>query len=175
MKHLIWLPLFLLAFPGWAASELYLQLEKNPSPAPLTILKQVERDYGHQGQVIEFELELEAGAITYEVSLAAPERGQTLELKLDRTGGLLEKEWESDELDDESERVALRALRNRPGRFADLVALAIAGQEGFLLEAQLDHNIGISYLEVELLTPQGKRKLALDLDTGERLPILQWD
>ncbi|MBY6187510.1 hypothetical protein KUV89_12840 [Marinobacter hydrocarbonoclasticus] len=176
MKHLIWFTLIMAtALPAQATSRLYQQLAGSDAPTPLEILKLVEQRYRHEGRIVEFELEVEKGALTYEISLARSNDDNFLELTLDAKGKLLEKEREPGEMDDESDLEALAALEEQEWQVSQLVERAIGQQQGYLLEAQLEHNIGISYLEVELLTEQGKRKLAVDLSTGEPLPILQWD
>ncbi|MBY5922744.1 PepSY domain-containing protein [Ferrimonas balearica] len=176
MKYLTWLPLILaITLPAQASSRLYEQLVNNDAPTPLQILKQVEQRYQNEGRIVEFELEVERGVLTYEVSLGQSDENSFLELTLDAYGNVLERERESGEVDDESDLEALAALEEKNWKVSDLVEKAIGKHSGFLLEAQLEHNIGISYLEVELLTEKGKRKLAVDLATGEPLPILQWD
>ncbi len=176
MKYLTWLPLILATtLPAQAASRLYEQLVNHDGPTPLQILKQVEQRYQKAGRIVEFELEVDNGVLTYEVSLGRSDDNHFLELVLDDQGRVLEQEQEPGDIDDESDLEALAALEEQNYRVSELVERAIGQQSGFLLEAQLEHNIGISYLEVELLTEQGKRKLAVDLATGEPLPILQWD
>ncbi|ADN77921.1 conserved hypothetical protein [Ferrimonas balearica DSM 9799] len=176
MKYLIWLPLMLAStLPAQAVPRLYEQLASNGPPTPLQILRQVEQHYQHEGRIVEFELEVEKGVITYEISLARSDDNNFLELTLDASGKVLDREREPGEMDDESELEALAALEDQDWQVSQLVERAIGQQQGYLIEAQLEHNIGISYLEVELLTEKGKRKLAVDLATGEPLPILQWD
>ncbi len=58
--------------------------------------------------------------------------------------------------------------------FSELVRLASQKHQGKLLEAQLEHDLGISYLEFKMVDENGKRKHAFDIQKLKPLPMLQW-
>ncbi|WP_028116581.1 PepSY domain-containing protein [Ferrimonas senticii] len=174
MKALIALPLLLCSVATFAApSSLYQKLQQ-ANPSPLQIIALVEQQYRQHGQIIEFEVEQERGQIVYEVTLANDDR-QITEMELSASGELLSLEQEAAESDDQASYDAIEAFSQRYQSLSQLLKATIGDTNEQLYEAQLDANRGIHFLEIELLGANGKRKLALNLDTGKQLPILQWD
>jgi hypothetical protein len=66
-------------------------------------------------------------------------------------------------------------LQRKQLSFSDLVSMAMKDKPGFLLEAELDHDLAISYLELKLLTEMSKNTVAFDIDNLRPLPLLKWD
>lgn len=60
-------------------------------------------------------------------------------------------------------------------KFSELVTLAIKNQQGYLTQAELDHDLSISYLELKLLNQDSRNTIAFDIETLRPLPLLKWD
>lgn len=46
---------------------------------------------------------------------------------------------------------------------------------GQLIKAEVDNDLGISYIELEIADASGKYKLAYDMKNKQLLPLLKWD
>ncbi|WP_394497450.1 hypothetical protein [Shewanella sp. ENK2] len=79
---------------------------------------------------------------------------------------------ESDDLDQVK---AAKVLISKGMTFTELVKLAKENQSGYLIEAELDHDLAISYLELKLLNVSSKHTIAFDIEELRPLPLLQWD
>jgi hypothetical protein len=53
--------------------------------------------------------------------------------------------------------------------------MAMQNSKAHLLEAQLDKDLGIAYLELKVMDERGKHKLAFDIEKQRPLPLLKWD
>ncbi|GAA4887926.1 hypothetical protein [Ferrimonas pelagia] len=155
--------------PLWAVSSLIERFSSGQFPVPVEILKQVEAEYAGKAQILEFEVERRGAGQRYDILLVEQShRRRVIGLRLDGHGELLRKEVESP-LNEDDALTALMALQRRGIALSELVQQGINAHSAYLVELSLDHDRGISYLELDLINTEGKHTLAYDLITGERL------
>ncbi|MCG9698057.1 PepSY domain-containing protein [Shewanella sp. Isolate11] len=148
-------------------------LSDDQSYTPQMMIAQVEQDY--PGIVTEIEAEEHKGELVYEVSVINIKDDTEIELEFSGKDGKLlkQKVQHLDANDDELK--AAQLLNNMQLSFSTLVKQAMGDSQAHIQEAQLDHDLGISYLELKLIDENGKRKVAYDIKNQRPLPLLKWD
>jgi len=142
--------------------------------SPQTFMLQVEKDY--PGVISEFEIDVEKGELIYEISVIDTSAETITEFEFRaKDGRLIHQQVESLEADDKDELKAVSAMEDESLTFSYLVKQAMAGSQAHIVEAQLDHDLNISYLELKLLDGNGKSKIAFDIKTQRPLPMLKWN
>lgn len=127
------------------------------------------------GEIIEFIAEINDGKLVYRFTLVDPRSRNQSELTLDGVDGKV--------LNNHMRRLAKDApplalalmLQQRQQRFSMLTQLALVHNNGYLQQAELDQDLGISYLELKVLDDNGSHKLAYDIEHQRQLPLLKWD
>lgn len=156
-----------------ANTSLFNLLSTGERVEPLAMMEKVEAE--HPGYISEFELDVEEGELLYEFDVINPEENTLTELTYRATDGALVVQRNSKlEADDHDELEAVKLLERKQMAFSELVRLASQKHQGKLLEAQLEHDLGISYLEFKMVDENGKRKHAFDIQKLKPLPMLQW-
>lgn len=141
---------------------------------PQSLFLQVERDY--PGTLSDFEIDVENGELIYELSIIDPKAETITEFEFKaKDGRLVRQQVEVLETDDRDELIAVNLMNDKSLAFSTLVEKAMENKQAYILEAQLDHDLGISYLELKLIDANGKSKLAFDIESLRPLPLLKWD
>lgn len=171
----LWLlGLILVSGVASAAQSLYSMLASGNYRPPLSVMQQVEKDF--QGVITEFEMEMQEGELVYKLELINPLANAITRFEYRASDGKLLKQKAAKVTADElSEVEATRFISAQHQTFSDLIAMATKDHNGFLTDAKLDHDLGISYLELKLLDDTGKYKLAFDVENLRQLPLLKWD
>lgn len=157
-----------------AAQSLYSLLAGGDYQQPQSVMQQVEKNF--QGVITEFEMEMQEGELVYKFELINPLANAITRLEYRAIDGkLLKKKAAKVTSDELSEIEATRFITAQHQTFSSLIALATKDHNGFLTDAKLDHDLGISYLELKLLDGTGKYKLAFDVKNLRQLPLLKWD
>ncbi|WP_394204283.1 PepSY domain-containing protein [Shewanella waksmanii] len=160
--------------PSWAAKEVLELLSNNQGLTPQILLSQVERDYA--GVICEFEIDVEDGELVYEISVINSQLETKTEFEfLAKDGSLIDQKISALEADDQDSLKAVLLMNDQVLTFSELVKQAMHERQAYMLEAQLDHDLGISYLELKLIDDTGKRTLAFDIKSQRPLPMLKWD
>uniref|UniRef100_UPI0040474913 hypothetical protein n=1 Tax=Shewanella sp. TaxID=50422 RepID=UPI0040474913 len=119
---------------------------------------------------------MEEGLLIYKISMVNLETRKMSKYQYRALDGVLLKEKSSDySTDDIGLLNAAKVLQAKHMTFSALVALAIENQQGYLTQAELDHDLSISYLELKLLNQDSKNTIAFDIETLRPLPLLKWD
>ena len=74
--------------------------------------------------------------------------------------------------DKHSELAAINFIAKNKLLFSELVELAIHKNSVHLLNAELDHDLGISYLELKLIDNNGRYRLAFDVEKTASVTII---
>lgn len=157
-----------------AAQSLYSMLGSGQYQPPLKVMQQIEKDF--PGVIAEFEMEMQEGELVYQFELINPLANAITHFEYRaRDGKLLKQKAGKVSADDLGEVEATRLITSKHQTFSGLITMAIKDHKGFLTDAKLDHDLGISYLELKLLDDTGKYKLAFDVDNLRQLPLLKWD
>jgi|GEM_PF-820067 len=142
--------------------------------SPQMFMLQVEKDY--PGVISEFEIDVERGKLIYEISVIDTNAETITEFEFRaKDGRLLHQKVASLEADNKDELKAASMMEDESLTFSYLVKQAMAGSQAHIVEAQLDHDLSISYLELKLLDGSGKSKIAFDIKTQRPLPMLKWN
>lgn len=166
--------IFFVSGAVFAAPSMYDMLSEDQYQSPLTMLHLVEQD--HDGVISEFEIDVDNGQLNYRINLIDTVESTITEFHYRaRDGALLRQRVDKLEADDADELEAANLLQKKKLTFSHLVELATAKSTAYLVEAQLDHDLGISYLELKLADESGKHKLAFDIENLRPLPLLKWD
>ncbi|MGI2097572.1 PepSY domain-containing protein [Shewanella glacialipiscicola] len=157
-----------------AAQSMYSMFAAGDYVQPLSVMQQIEK--GVSGVIAEFEMETQEGELVYQFELINPLANSITRFEYRaRDGKLLKQKASKVSADDLAEVEAARLIAAKNQTFSGIIAKAIKERKAFLTEAKLDHDLGISYLEIKLLDDTGKFKLAFDVDNLRPLPLLQWD
>jgi uncharacterized membrane protein YkoI len=141
---------------------------------PLSVMQQLENSF--PGVVAEFNMDEQEGELIYQFELINPLANSITRFDYRaRDGKLLKQKANKISADDISEIEATRLITAKDQTFSGIIAKATKDHHAFLTEAKLDHDLGISYLELKLLTDTGKYKLAFDVENLQQLPLLKWD
>ena len=159
---------------AWAETSILELLSDEGNLTPQAFLLQVEQDY--PGIISEFEIDVENGELIYELSMIDTSAETITEFEFRaKDGRLVTQEVARLEADDRDELIAVNLMEDKSLTFYTLVVKAMKDKQAFILEAQLDHDLGISYLELKLIDMDGKSKLAFDIKTLRPLPLLKWN
>ncbi|WP_076414020.1 PepSY domain-containing protein [Shewanella sp. UCD-KL12] len=159
---------------AWAEDSIMTLLSDESNLTPQAFLQQVETEY--PGTVAEFEIDVENGELIYELSIIDTQLKTITEFEFRaKDGRLVKQQVESLEADDRDELIAVNLMEDKSLSFSSLVNKAMSARQAYILEAQLDHDLGISYLELKLIDENGKSKIAFDIESLRPLPLLKWD
>ncbi|WP_372869988.1 hypothetical protein [Shewanella sp.] len=157
-----------------ANTSLFNLLSSGERIDPLTMMEKVEAEY--PGYIAEFALDLKEGELLYEFDVINSEENTLTKLTFRAADGSMVVQRNSKlEADDHDELEAVKLLERKQMSFSELVRLATQKHQGKLLEAQLEHDLDISYLEFKMVDENGKRKHAFDVHKLKPLPMLQWE
>lgn len=158
----------------WADSSIIALLSDEENLTPQALFLQVERDY--PGTICDFGIDIENGELIYELSIIDPSAETITEFEFKaKDGRLVKQQVEALEGNDFDELVAVNLMNGKSISFSTLVEKAMVNKQAFILEAQLDHDLGISYLELKLIDVNGKSKIAFDIQSLRPLPLLKWN
>lgn len=165
--------LMLISGVAFADSDLWQHLSQAQHVAPIKLMQDVERQF--PGVIAEFNTELDQGELKYEIDVINPRDNSVTELVYRaRDGRLLHRQTEKLTSEDKNELQAATKILEHNQTFSQLITQAVQAHQAFVVEAQLDRDLGINYLELELLNAEGKVKLAFDIDQQKPLPLLTW-
>ncbi|MCH1931110.1 hypothetical protein L9G16_13045 [Shewanella sp. A25] len=157
-----------------AAQSMYSMLVGGTYLPPLSVMQQIEKDF--IGVIAEFDMEMQDSDLVYHFELINPLANSITRLEYRASDGkLLKQKGGKVTKDDLGEVEASRLITAKHQTFSGIIALATKDHRAFLTDAKLDHDLGISYLELKLLNDSGKYKLAFDIENLRQLPLLQWD
>ncbi|TMO73242.1 hypothetical protein CWC17_11355 [Pseudoalteromonas sp. S3785] len=175
MKYiLLTVTLFASAFCHANSSAIFNKLSQANAPSAQQILAKIEKSFASQGIIVEFELEFEKGITVYEVTLFDLNNNRFIELIVNAQGLVIEQEYEQPELDEEDEVAAAKLMKKKNYQMYQLVKQLSPAPPYYLIESQLEQDIGITYLVATFITAKGRHKKAIDLATGKNLPLLRW-
>lgn len=173
-KILLFSLLFISSISSAKSSAIYEKLHHAKSAKPTAILEKVENKYKSEAVIVEFELEFEKGITVYEVTLFDLNNNRFIELIVNAQGQVIEQEYEQPELDEEDEVAAAKLMKKKNYQMHQLVKQLSPAPPYYLIESQLEQDIGITYLVATFITAKGRHKKAIDLATGKNLPLLRW-
>ncbi|MCS6154969.1 hypothetical protein G3465_19035 [Shewanella baltica] len=157
-----------------AAQSMYSMFAGGDYAPPLSVMQQIEK--GFSGVIAEFNMEEQEGELVYQFELINPLANSITRFEYRaRDGKLLKQKASKVSADDLGEVEATRLIAAKDQTFSGLITKATKDHKAFLTEAKLDHDLGISYLELKLLDDTGKFKLAFDVENLRPLPLLKWD
>ncbi|MDF0534604.1 PepSY domain-containing protein [Shewanella yunxiaonensis] len=156
-----------------STSPLLSLFEDGQHLTPTAAISDVEAK--HLGEIIEFIADINDDKLLYQFTVADPQSHTLYKLKLDGSDGkVLDKTAHT--LTNDAPQLALALkLRQHQQSFSTLTQLALGNTSGYLQQAELDQDLGISYLELKVLDEHGSHKLAFDIEHQRQLPLLKWD
>ena len=158
----------------WAEQSVLDLLSDEQNLSPQALMLKIEKQYS--GVISEFEIDVEKGVLIYEISLIDTDSETITEFEFNaKDGQLLSQKVEALEADDMDGLQAVILMEDINQSFYSLVHKAMDGRHGHIVEAQIDHDLGISYLEIKLINAAGKHRLAFDIKNQRPLPLLTWD
>ncbi|MBO1898546.1 hypothetical protein HNW13_022640 [Shewanella sp. BF02_Schw] len=141
---------------------------------PITVMEQLEQQ--DEGTICDFDVDVEEGLLVYKISMVNVETHRINKYEYRALDGTLLTEKSSAYVSDDIGQVnAAKMLQAKHMKFSELVTLAIENQQGYLTQAELDHDLSISYLELKLLNQDSRNTIAFDIETLRPLPLLKWD
>ena len=125
----------------------------------------------YPGNLSEFEIDDEDGAMIYEFKVIDHKKGVELELMMDAETG---RTWLDDKDTIPSNILKLKKyqlLMNSGVTLQKAVDEARKLVQGLLINVELEQEKGIVFFEIEFLTEKGERKVIVDLQSGKPIPV----
>ncbi|MCL1098890.1 hypothetical protein [Shewanella gelidii] len=157
-----------------AMSNVLPKISEQQLPSPIKVMQQVE--LLHVGIISRFHLERNSqGDLSYRIDVIESQEHQVTHFSYSINNGLLINEGVNDLSSYEVEKLnAVLFLKVNRLSFSNMVKSATTESRGHILEAKLEHDLGVNYLSVELVDAQGKHMVAFDLDEQRPMPVLKW-
>lgn len=154
--------------------SMYQLLSEGTFLTPISVMQQLEGASGDT--IVAFDMEIEGDELLYEFTLVNLTKKQITQTRVRAKDGIkLNSSNKTLAANDLDQMEAVKMLQKKQLAFSALVTMAMVKQAGFLLEAELDHDLAISYLELKLLTEKSKNTVAFDIENLRPLPLLKWD
>ncbi len=156
-----------------AAPNLLSVLTQAPFQNPIETMRTIEKNT--PGVITHFAIDTDSSPITYLFTVLDPKAQKITQLVYCAVDGeLMKRSATSYDADQHSELAAINFISKNKLLFSELVELAIHKNSVHLLNAELDHDLGISYLELKLIDNKGRYRLAFDVEKLRPLPLLKW-
>jgi uncharacterized membrane protein YkoI len=153
---------------------LYPLMSTGDYPSPIEMMQKLEQQ--HSGIISEFEAELEGGELIYEFKMIDPQAKTIIEYEYRTIDGTFkERDTKRLQKDDKDELAGIMMLQQSGLTFSEMLTIVCKDSIGHLVKAEVDNDLGISYIELEILDVDGKVKLAFDMENKQLLPLLKWD
>ncbi|UJF22181.1 hypothetical protein [Shewanella sp. OMA3-2] len=166
--------LYLFPFVSMATPSIQSLLSQEGLLTPISVMEHWEQQ--DKGTLCGFGLNIEDDQLVYLLSAINTESKLLYKYEFSaQNGALLEEVSESYEGRKVALLHAVRLMHEKNISFSSLVSLATLNQSGFLLQADLDHDLSISYLELQMLNNEAKKIIAFDIENLRPLPLLKWD
>jgi len=140
-------------------------------------IEKVNTDYS--GYITEFEVDDYKNQAAYEIEVINLVTEEKRELKLSLEDGSLLKEKNKNikvlginRLDDD-ELFAIKELQTSEFKLSETIALLKEKYSANILEFELDSKKGISFYKFKLITEQGKKRVLVDIKTGNVIPVMK--
>ncbi|MGS0681113.1 PepSY domain-containing protein [Shewanella sp. 125m-7] len=166
--------LLLVSGSSFAGQGLYSLMSTGNYPLPTEIMQKLEQQ--HEGVISEFEADIENGELVYEFKIIDAQANTITEYEYRAIdGSLKEREVGRIKKDDSDELAGVLMLQQNGLSLSDMLTLVGKETSGYIVKAEVDNDLGISYIELEILDIEGKRQLAFDIENKQLLPLLKWD
>ena len=140
---------------------------------PIATMRTIEKNV--PGVITHFTINTQHSPMLYEFTVLNPKTHKLTQLDYcAESGELVNKKAHTYHTNHHSELAAISFITKNKLQFSELVELAIHKNSVHLLNAELDHDLGISYLELKLLDNKGRYRLAFDVEKLRPLPLLKW-
>ncbi len=170
------LPLLIcISFPIFADNHLYSVLSESSVTQPLTIMQKVEQK--GLGTIIEFKTQMdeELDEPFYHVAVVEPyQEVKTLLVFNANTAELVAQSQLSLSSEDIPKLNAVLFMKVKRMSFSGVFRRLVNTQVVYLKSAKVDSDLGVNYLQLELVDPQGETVLAFNFNSQRPLPILKW-
>ncbi|MCL1144231.1 hypothetical protein [Shewanella gaetbuli] len=161
-------------FMAMAAPSIHSLLAQDGLVNPVSVMEQWEQQ--QKGTLCGFGLDIENEQLVYLLSAINIDSKEVYQLEFNAQDGALLDETSKPYEGKEIEQLhAVSLMRDKNISFSSLVTMAIHNQSGYLLQADLDHDLSISYLELQMLNNEAKNVIAFDIENLRPLPLLKWD
>lgn len=166
--------LLLVSGSAFANQGLYSLMSTGDYPSPIEMMQKLEQE--HSGLISEFEADLANGELIYEFKMIDPQAKTIIKYEYRAIdGSLKEREVGRLKKDDKDELAGIMVLHKSGLTFSEMLTMVCKESTGNVVKAEVDNDLGISYIELEILDADGKRKLAFDMENKQLLPLLKWD
>ncbi|MBR9729329.1 hypothetical protein ACFOD0_10320 [Shewanella intestini] len=144
--------------------------------APIKVMKSFESQY-RQRTICGFNVEVDNQSLVYTLSMVdlATDTRTYFHIRA-ADGKILGQNLETIVADKEEQVHAVKVLQKKRMTFSKVVKMARKNHAGFLVQADLDHDLSISYVELKLLNQDSKKSTAaFDIENLRPLPLLKWN
>jgi len=160
----------------WADEKI--DKERQISTAAVTlsqVIQDAEKRYS--AVAVEAEMEVWKNSVVYEVDLIDLKGARKIEIKLNiASGKVLDEQVTSIAswfVENNKKLVAVeKSIANRFGIY-EAIVFAKQHVDGRVYEADLKQEKGITFIKLSFLTPNGKKKFVVDIETKIIIPVLK--
>ncbi|WOT05335.1 hypothetical protein [Shewanella youngdeokensis] len=166
--------LLLVSGSAFASQGMYSLMSTGDFLSPIEMVKKLEQL--HPGVISEFEAELDDGELIYEFKIINPDENTISEYEYRATDGSLKSRDIAPLRHRNQDELAGTLMLQQSGlSFSEMLTIICKDRSGHIVKAEIDSDLGISYIELEILDVDGKTKLAFDMESKQLLPLLKWD
>ncbi len=163
---LIGMAISFLGQQSWADSDWHERLAADKAKIGITdAVKLVKEKYN--GEIIDIEIDDFKNSVVYEVKFIDIQNKRKVKLKIDMNTGAILKEksrrvlfWNKE---DNAEYLASKSVRENNFGLLEAIDMVQQQIDGKVSKAELKHKIGITVIEVEMLTKNGIEKMVVDV------------
>ncbi|QIR13141.1 hypothetical protein HBH39_00425 [Shewanella aestuarii] len=168
------LALCLVPFVSMAAPSMQSLLSQEGLLTPVSVMEKWEQQ--DLGTICGFNLDIDNEQLVYLFSAINTKAKLLYKLEYNAADGQLLAESSQPYDGDSIEQLhAVSLMLKKNLTFSSLINLATQNKSGHLIQAELDHDLSISYLELKLLNQQQQKTIAFDIENLRPLPLLKWD
>ncbi|KFZ37610.1 hypothetical protein HR45_09300 [Shewanella mangrovi] len=165
--------LSLISVTALAAPSYWQQLDNGKLVAPRRLIAKVEQQF--PGVITCFHVAEDASSWQYDISLVEPITSIRHQLVFSGSNGQLLHQQDQKLASNDDSLLLAKHLLNKQLSMSNVLNNALRKNNGKLQSAQLDRDLGISYLELRVIDAAGSHRLAYDIDHRRQMPLLKRD
>lgn len=128
-----------------------------------------------KGVAYEYELDDDKDELVHEIKLINLDNKSSYKVKVSAHDGALtqkEEKYSCLVLCDDDDIEEAQALSESGITLSDAIDKAALGADELLLEAEVEMELGVRYIKLETLGPEGEKDRLIDMDSGQTIPTL---
>lgn len=170
----ILLALCFVPFMAMATPTMQALFSQHGIQQPEAVIQQWEEN--SKGMICSYTAVIDDDQLVYKLTALDTDARMLFNLEFAAINGELIEETSRIYKDGDLEQLgAVNLMQDKQLSFSKLISLATDHKPGYLIEASLDHDLSISYIELKLLNANAQNIIAFDIENLQPLPLLKWN